>query len=174
MAEDPNNAADAAAGATTPAPAEPAASVQTEQPKMPDISDDPWAGFGEEKEPDKTEVEAKSDEPDGKEIEKKEGEEDPEDQIVKEAFGAEEPEKKADEKKPDEGKPTEEDIDKQDPKEMIASQRNATAKAWAERAERVYKPTVDYKYGNLPVADFHDRQLHRRCAGRTANRDQGP
>ena len=68
--DDPNNAADAAAGATTPAPAEPAASGQTEQPKMPDISDDPWAGFGEEKEPDKTEVEAKSDEPDGKEMKK--------------------------------------------------------------------------------------------------------
>jgi hypothetical protein len=151
----------AAEGATTPAPAEPAGSTtppaEPSKTEMPSIGGDPWEDFGKE-EPDKpddkktTDVD-KSDESKEK---KEDGEEpDDEEKAIAEAFDEDD---KPDEKKAEKPKePTEEDVDKQDAEEMLKSQRNATAKSYLQRAERVYAPAKDFKYGNIPVAEFHDK-----------------
>jgi hypothetical protein len=40
---------------------------------------------------------------------------------------------------------------------MKAAQRNATAKSYLERAERVYSPAKDFKYGSIQASEFAEK-----------------
>lgn len=122
---------------------------------------DPWAGLGEEteeksetepaaSETDKTDDAAKKAEEPAKTEEKDEkstdGDEKPlEDKVLEELF-ADESEKKEESK--------EEDLDKQDPEKMIAGQRNATARAWAERRDKKATIVDDFQFPQKATGAF--------------------
>lgn len=129
-----------AEGATTPAPADP---VETTAPtEAPDVfaSRDPWADLGKDEQPE----EAKADEPKAEPDKADDKTDDTplEDKVLEEAF--------SDKPVADETA----DIDKQDPEEMANAQRNATAKSYLARAERVYSPAKDFKYGKIEAPEF--------------------
>jgi hypothetical protein len=123
----------------------------------PFASSEPWANI--DKEPDAPEAEpAKADEPettdtktekpaDEKEADAKDKpEEKPlEDQVLDEIFDPEGDKKPEDEK---------EDLDEQDPEKMIAGQRNATARAWAERQQKMAEPVKLLRYPDKETGEF--------------------
>jgi hypothetical protein len=157
MADDNANST-VAESATTPASAEPVETVQ-QPPASPESAWD-FSNVKDEPAPDAAKPaqdEPKAAEP-AKESKPAESENvSDEDEILAEAFGqkktedAEEKDKPADEKNP------EEEVDKQNPEEMKAAQRNATAKSYLERAERVYSPAKDFKYGTIQASEFADK-----------------
>jgi hypothetical protein len=68
-----------------------------------------------------------------------------EDQVLDEVF------KPEDDQKPDGEK---EDLEDQDPEKMIAGQRNATARAWAERQQKMAEPVKLLRYPDKETGEF--------------------
>jgi hypothetical protein len=159
---DENATSTVADSATTPAAAE---SVETAQ-QIPSGPESAWDFSNVKDEPAPDAAKPAQDEPkaepakesekttDTDKTSKTDEVSDEEDQILAEAFG----QKKADEKaEGEEESDPEEAIDKQNPDEMKAAQRNATAKSYLERAERVYTPAKDFKYGTIQAPEFAER-----------------
>lgn len=166
---DEENTSTVAESTTTPASAEPVEStqpkldLQTETPAAdePRTADDVWNTIDaetEEEEPEGDKKEDVAEKPPSDEVEKEatvpdeeekpkeeEGEKSLEEQALEEAFSDEETEKTEAEK--------EEDLDKLDPQEQIERQRNATAKAWADRNFKRAEIVKDYAFRDTPIAD---------------------
>ena len=121
-------------------------------PEVPSERSDAW-DFSDVKDDEvkKDEPEpAKAEEPVKEEAKKDTQDEKPlEDQVLEELF---DPEKAKSEK--DASK--DEEIDKADPTAMIKAQENASGRAWAERAEKVYTPFKDFKYGTKTAAELRE------------------
>lgn len=145
----------------TPVSAEPAVETTAQPPARPESAWD-FSNVKDEPAPDavtpaKADEPAKTEPPAKKEAEtkteKQEGELSEEDQILAEAFGEKKPDEEAAKDKPD----SEEEIDKQSPEEMKKAQPNATAKSYLERAEKVYTPAKEFKYGNIQASEFAEK-----------------
>lgn len=123
---------------------------------------DPWDKFGSEEagaEEVKTEEEAaagetaapeppKSEKPDAEKEPASETTSDDEDQVLEELFADGDKPAEADKAKAEE-KPKEEDLDAQDPSEMIAGQRNKTAASYLQRMEKYATPLKDLRKGSI-------------------------
>jgi hypothetical protein len=156
MPEDTANNSTAPESVATPVSAEPAVETTAQPPARPEsawdfsnVKDEPAPDASKPAkadEPAKTETPAKA-EPD------KQEESSEEDQILAEVFGEKKPDEEAAKEKPD----SEEAIDKQNPEEMKKAQANATAKSYLERAEKVYTPAKEFKYGSISADEFAEK-----------------
>lgn len=152
------------ASASTSAAAETVENTNTETPSekseasTPLDRSEPWANIDknvEEPAADPAKVET-ADEPAKTETERTEktekaadkSEKPLEDQVLDEVFETE-----VESAKPEETK-DEDDLDTKDPKEMIAGQRNATARAWAERQEKMAEPVKMLRYPDKKSGEF--------------------
>jgi hypothetical protein len=114
---------------------------------------DPWANIDKEPDAPAEEPEKAPETPDtdktekaADEAEKDKADDKPlEDQVLDEVFKPEGDKKPEDEK---------EDLENQDPEKMIAGQRNATARAWAERQQKMAEPVKLLRYPDKETGEF--------------------